>query len=59
MYVQGEEVKPFEVAIDRPSSKFLGFLKKHYDLHSSIDQVGDVGIDICVSLAFHIASIPS
>lgn len=31
--LQSEGVKPHHMAIDRPSSKCLSFLKKHYNLH--------------------------
>ncbi len=37
--LQFERVKPLELAIDRPSPKFLGFLKKHYKLLSFVKQV--------------------
>ena len=35
---QAEQKKPFELAIDRPSPKFLGFLRKHYNLQSHVKQ---------------------
>ena len=41
---QGEGVKPCEVAIDRPSAKFLSFLRKHYNLQSYINQVTTLNI---------------
>ncbi|XP_046845376.1 alpha-tubulin N-acetyltransferase-like isoform X1 [Xenia sp. Carnegie-2017] len=31
-------LQPFHVAIDRPSHKFLSFLKKHYGLYNAISQ---------------------
>ena len=34
-----ESVLPAQVAIDRPSVKFISFLKKHYDLKNAIPQV--------------------
>ena len=49
--VQMENVKPSEMAIDRPSSKFLGFLKKHYNLHSFVKQVSKTVIVIAQFLA--------
>ncbi|GCB68220.1 hypothetical protein scyTo_0008191 [Scyliorhinus torazame] len=36
-----ESVKPHHLAIDRPSSKFLCFLRKHYGLASTIPQVNN------------------
>ena len=36
---QAENLKPFEIAIDRPSPKFLGFLRKHYKLQSYVRQI--------------------
>nr|DBA20566.1 TPA: hypothetical protein GDO54_017330 [Pyxicephalus adspersus] len=36
-----EQVEPQHLAIDRPSEKFLSFLKKHYNLHSTIPQVNN------------------
>ena len=34
-----EGVTATDLAIDRPSTKFLSFLKKHYKLHCDIKQV--------------------
>ena len=34
-----EGVRAAELAIDRPSTKFLSFLRKHYRLHSDVKQV--------------------
>ncbi|XP_064395604.1 alpha-tubulin N-acetyltransferase 1-like isoform X2 [Halichondria panicea] len=39
--LKAENVKPYEVAIDRPSPKFLGFLKKHYQLASFVSQANN------------------
>ncbi|XP_038671223.1 alpha-tubulin N-acetyltransferase 1 isoform X1 [Scyliorhinus canicula] len=39
--IQYESVKPDHLAIDRPSSKFLCFLRKHYGLASTIPQVNN------------------
>lgn len=36
--LQEEGVQPVKLAIDRPSEKFLAFLKKHYGLNSPISQ---------------------
>lgn len=36
--LQNEDLQPFEVAIDRPSTKFLKFLQKHYNLQSFVKQ---------------------
>ncbi|XP_068106518.1 alpha-tubulin N-acetyltransferase 1 [Hyperolius riggenbachi] len=36
-----EQVEPQHLAIDRPSEKFLSFLKKHYNLRSTIPQVNN------------------
>ncbi|XP_044161503.1 alpha-tubulin N-acetyltransferase 1 isoform X3 [Bufo gargarizans] len=36
-----EQVEPQHLAIDRPSEKFLSFLRKHYNLHSTIPQVNN------------------
>uniref|UniRef100_A0A1X7T082 N-acetyltransferase domain-containing protein n=1 Tax=Amphimedon queenslandica TaxID=400682 RepID=A0A1X7T082_AMPQE len=33
-----EGLSAFEVAIDRPSSKFLSFLQRHYQLSSYVKQ---------------------
>ncbi len=49
-FPQLEEVKPQELAIDRPSPKFLNFLRKHYKLQSFVKQVMQVGhaVNPCV-----------
>ncbi|XP_072115270.1 alpha-tubulin N-acetyltransferase 1 isoform X1 [Mobula birostris] len=39
--IQYEGVKPYHLAIDRPSSKFLSFLRKHYGLSTMIPQVNN------------------
>ncbi|CAH1785675.1 unnamed protein product [Owenia fusiformis] len=39
--LQVENVKPQHLAIDRPSTKFSNFLKKHYKFRSSIPQVNN------------------
>ncbi|XP_069775455.1 alpha-tubulin N-acetyltransferase 1 [Narcine bancroftii] len=39
--VQYEGIKPDHLAIDRPSSKFLSFLRKHYGLAATILQVNN------------------
>ncbi|XP_059826838.1 alpha-tubulin N-acetyltransferase 1 [Hypanus sabinus] len=39
--IQYEGVKPYHLAIDRPSSKFLSFLRKHYGLSATIPQVNN------------------
>ncbi|XP_072406254.1 alpha-tubulin N-acetyltransferase 1 isoform X2 [Chiloscyllium punctatum] len=39
--IQYEGTKPHHLAIDRPSSKFLSFLKKHYGLAATIPQVNN------------------
>ncbi|KAM5146712.1 alpha-tubulin N-acetyltransferase 1 [Mantella aurantiaca] len=36
-----EQMEPQHLAIDRPSEKFLSFLKKHYNLRSTIPQVNN------------------
>ncbi|XP_077335091.1 alpha-tubulin N-acetyltransferase 1 [Lithobates pipiens] len=36
-----EQVEPQHLAIDRPSEKFTSFLKKHYNLRSTIPQVNN------------------
>ncbi|XP_063794082.1 alpha-tubulin N-acetyltransferase 1 isoform X3 [Pseudophryne corroboree] len=36
-----EQVEPRHLAIDRPSEKFLSFLKKHYNLCATIPQVNN------------------
>lgn len=36
-----EQVEPQHLAIDRPSEKFLSFLRKHYNLHATIPQVNN------------------
>lgn len=40
---QEEGLSAFEVAIDRPSAKFLSFLQRHYQLHSFVKQVKGKG----------------
>lgn len=39
--LQKEEVDPVKLAIDRPSDKFLAFLKKHYNLDAAIRQMNN------------------
>ncbi|XP_051899953.1 alpha-tubulin N-acetyltransferase 1 [Pristis pectinata] len=39
--IQYEGIKPYHLAIDRPSSKFLSFLRKHYGLAATIPQVNN------------------
>ncbi|XP_067865749.1 alpha-tubulin N-acetyltransferase 1 isoform X2 [Heterodontus francisci] len=39
--IQYEGIMPHHLAIDRPSSKFLCFLKKHYGLAATIPQVNN------------------
>ncbi|XP_078422869.1 alpha-tubulin N-acetyltransferase 1 isoform X1 [Cetorhinus maximus] len=39
--IQYEGIKPHHLAIDRPSSKFLCFLRKHYGLAATIPQVNN------------------
>ncbi|KAJ8916882.1 hypothetical protein NQ315_013350 [Exocentrus adspersus] len=39
--LQKEEIEPVQMAIDRPSDKFLGFLNKHYTLHSPVKQMNN------------------
>ncbi|KAM4641113.1 alpha-tubulin N-acetyltransferase 1 isoform 2-T2 [Discoglossus pictus] len=39
--LRNEHVEPQHLAIDRPSEKFLSFLKKHYNLRSTIPQVNN------------------
>ncbi|XP_069491428.1 alpha-tubulin N-acetyltransferase 1 isoform X2 [Ambystoma mexicanum] len=39
--LQQEQVDPKQLAVDRPSEKFLCFLQKHYNLHSTIPQVNN------------------
>lgn len=36
-----ENIEPVKLAIDRPSEKFLGFLKKHYGLSGAIPQMNN------------------
>ncbi|EDO35803.1 predicted protein [Nematostella vectensis] len=38
-FLKMEGIEPHMLAIDRPSPKFLSFLKKHYNLDKSIPQV--------------------
>lgn len=38
---QKESIEPQKLAIDRPSDKFLGFLRKHYNLDSPIKQMNN------------------
>ncbi|XP_010182255.1 PREDICTED: alpha-tubulin N-acetyltransferase 1, partial [Mesitornis unicolor] len=38
---QSERVDPWRLAIDRPSEKLLGFLRKHYGLEDAIPQVNN------------------
>uniref|UniRef100_UPI00398F7EA1 alpha-tubulin N-acetyltransferase 1 isoform X2 n=1 Tax=Pristiophorus japonicus TaxID=55135 RepID=UPI00398F7EA1 len=39
--IQYEGIKPHHLAVDRPSGKFLCFLKKHYGLATTIPQVNN------------------
>ncbi|PAA68339.1 hypothetical protein BOX15_Mlig002856g1 [Macrostomum lignano] len=39
--LQQEQVEPVHLAIDRPSPKFAGFLKKHYGLKDCIPQMNN------------------
>lgn len=39
--IQYEGIQPSHLAIDRPSSKFLSFLRKHYHLAATIPQVNN------------------
>lgn len=39
--LQQEQVDPQHLAVDRPSEKFLCFLRKHYNLQSTIPQVNN------------------
>ena len=39
--LQIEQVEPFQLAIDRPSPKFLGFLRKHYGLFNFRSQTNN------------------
>lgn len=39
--LQEENIEPVCLAIDRPSEKFLGFLRKHYDLTGPIPQMNN------------------
>ncbi|CAH1171289.1 unnamed protein product [Phaedon cochleariae] len=39
--LQAEHIQPVEVAIDRPSEKFLRFLNKHYNLNSPVKQMNN------------------
>lgn len=39
--LQEENIEPVKLAIDRPSEKFLGFLKKHYGLSGAIPQMNN------------------
>ncbi|PIO37909.1 hypothetical protein AB205_0112550, partial [Aquarana catesbeiana] len=41
LFVLTEQVEPQHLAIDRPSEKFTSFLKKHYNLRSTIPQVNN------------------
>lgn len=38
---QEEGIQPVKLAIDRPSEKFLAFLKKHYNLDNPIPQMNN------------------
>jgi len=40
-YFQAEGVTPAHLAVDRPSTKFLSFLARHYKLKGSIPQVNN------------------
>ncbi|KAL5484497.1 hypothetical protein EMCRGX_G021010 [Ephydatia muelleri] len=39
--LEAEQKKAFEIAIDRPSPKFISFLKKHYNLQSHVKQANN------------------
>nr|CAI5836717.1 unnamed protein product [Callosobruchus analis] len=39
--LQKEGIEPVKMAIDRPSEKLLGFLNKHYGLHSPVKQMNN------------------
>ncbi|KAM9325355.1 alpha-tubulin N-acetyltransferase 1 [Gastrophryne carolinensis] len=39
--LRAEQVEPHHLAIDRPSEKFLSFLRKHYNLRATIPQVNN------------------
>ncbi|XP_063287398.1 alpha-tubulin N-acetyltransferase 1 isoform X1 [Pelobates fuscus] len=39
--LRAEQIEPQHLAIDRPSDKFLSFLRKHYNLRSTIPQVNN------------------
>ncbi|XP_073497880.1 alpha-tubulin N-acetyltransferase 1 isoform X1 [Phyllobates terribilis] len=39
--LRAEQMEPQHLAIDRPSEKFLSFLRKHYNLRSTIPQVNN------------------
>ncbi|CAH0546557.1 unnamed protein product [Brassicogethes aeneus] len=39
--LEEEQIEPVKIAIDRPSDKFLGFLRKHYHLNSPIKQMNN------------------
>ncbi|XP_018416160.1 PREDICTED: alpha-tubulin N-acetyltransferase 1 [Nanorana parkeri] len=39
--LRSEQMEPQHLAIDRPSEKFLSFLRKHYNLRSTIPQVNN------------------
>ncbi|KAG8553069.1 hypothetical protein GDO81_003257 [Engystomops pustulosus] len=41
LMLRTEQVEPQHLAIDRPSEKFLSFLRKHYNLRSTIPQVNN------------------
>jgi len=37
--IHKENIAPFQLAIDRPSPKFVNFLKKHYKLENPLNQI--------------------
>nr|XP_023025273.1 mediator of RNA polymerase II transcription subunit 15-like [Leptinotarsa decemlineata] len=39
--LENEQITPVQMAIDRPSEKFLGFLNKHYALSSPVKQMNN------------------
>jgi len=39
--LQAEHIEARHLAVDRPSNKFIAFLKKHFSLHSTIPQVNN------------------
>nr|CAH7713237.1 unnamed protein product [Callosobruchus chinensis] len=39
--LQKEGIEPVKMAVDRPSEKLLGFLNKHYGLHSPVKQMNN------------------